>query len=363
MLIEGVARNPLHPVQGASDNILDRYNADSNAATVGSDIWAKINNPLLVDYGPAGMKFQNAIRAILNNPDDPAFAPYVNDLHSAGVALQNGGDKALMASTIAAYLREGARNYQSNMSVNGDLTTGINAWNSLDPSTQNALLVQFYKQGPTPRLAQEKMTLAAEMGAPYVPGVGADGAGATYLANEPAITQALADGPANFSDRWVATNDRAARAADQRSVQEAADFIDSTNRAIANDAPIGDGNGVGSQLEQAQQYVSAPAKPTRILARRVVGRPQMPDVNASSPAAPDGDASFADRFSNWTVTPEGAIAPRNPNLPVPPPEPDRPLGIVTGEPMPLWITPPPIFNFRIAPECSILVQQLLPGRV
>lgn len=103
----------------------------------------------LVYYGPAGMKFQNAIRAILTNPDDPTFAPYVKDLYSAGVALQKGSNQALMASTIGAYLREGVRNYQSNMSANGDLTTGIDAWKRLDTSTRNALLVQFYKQGPT----------------------------------------------------------------------------------------------------------------------------------------------------------------------------------------------------------------------
>ncbi|MDA9437621.1 hypothetical protein XH98_00520 [Bradyrhizobium sp. CCBAU 51745] len=156
-----------------------------------------MNNPLLVDYGPAGMKFQNAIRAILGNPDDPAFAPYVKDLYSAGVALQKGSDKALMASTIGAYLREGARNYQSNMSVKGDLATGIEAWKRLDPSTRNALLVQFYKQGPTPKLALKNAMTATQNGAPYVPRVGVDGAGATYLANEPAIVQALADEPAS----------------------------------------------------------------------------------------------------------------------------------------------------------------------
>ena len=70
MFIEGLAMNPFHPTQGTSDNILDRYNADPNAITVGQDGWKKVGNPLLVDYGPAGMKFQNAIRAILDNPDD-----------------------------------------------------------------------------------------------------------------------------------------------------------------------------------------------------------------------------------------------------------------------------------------------------
>lgn len=84
------------------------------------------------------MKFQNAIRAILNNPDDPGFAPYRNNLFSAGVALQNGSDKALLASSMAAYLRDGLGVYQSNMSVNGDPDTGVNAWNNLDPALQQA---------------------------------------------------------------------------------------------------------------------------------------------------------------------------------------------------------------------------------
>jgi hypothetical protein len=97
MFIAGIARNPFNPNQGAPDNILDLYNADPNAMTVGQDSWKKVRKPLLVDYGPAGMKFQNAIRAILNNPDDPAFAPYAKDLYSAGVALQKGGDQALNA--------------------------------------------------------------------------------------------------------------------------------------------------------------------------------------------------------------------------------------------------------------------------
>ena len=227
MFLEGMARNPFHPTQGASDSILDWYNADPNAMTVGQDLEKKVRNPLLIDYGPAGMKFQNAIRAVLENPDDPAFAPYAKDLYSVGVALQKGSDQALMASTIGAYLREGVRNYQSNMSVQGDPTTGVNAWKRLDPSTRNALLVQFYKQGPTPTRVLRNAMIAAQNGIPYTPRVGVDGAGATYLANEPAIIQALADGPASFAHRWNAADDRAGLAAYQRSVSSPpSGFID-----------------------------------------------------------------------------------------------------------------------------------------
>jgi hypothetical protein len=70
---------------------------------------------------------------------------------------------------------------------------------------------------------------------------------------------------------------------------------------------------------------------------------------ASFPTVPPNEApsanrhdSFADRFGNWTASPEGGIILRDSNLPVPPPQPGRPLGIFTGKPMPSWTTPPPL---------------------
>jgi len=97
----------------------------------------------------------------------------------------------------------------------------------------------------------------------------------------------------------------------------------------------------------------------RYLSRRIVDGPQasafdtgappvtsLPPNDALSPGRP---AAFSDRFGNWTASPDDRIAPRNPNLPMPPPEIGRPLGIVSGQPMPQWITPPPIFGQR---ECS-----------
>ena len=201
---EGVITNPLDPKRGASDHILSRYNVAPNAITVGSDYQKKWENPLLTDFGAAGVKFHNAIQAILKNPDDPAFAPYRNNLFSAGVALQNGSDKALLASSMAAYLRHGLGVYQANMSVSGDPDTGLSAWNNLNPALQQALLVQFYKQGPTPERVLRSKSNAAERGAPYVPQIGADGAGATYLANQAAVARALADAPTDFAGRWNA---------------------------------------------------------------------------------------------------------------------------------------------------------------
>jgi hypothetical protein len=58
-----------------------------------------------------------------------------------------------------------------------------------------------------------------------------------------------------------------------------------------------------------------------------------------------------DRFGNWTSSPEGTD-PRNPNSPVPPPEPGRPLGIFTGKPMPLWTTPLPLGELLGNPKAA-----------
>jgi hypothetical protein len=77
----------------------------------------------------------------------------------------------------------------------------------------------------------------------------------------------------------------------------------------------------------------------RYLGRRIVNQSS---ASAFDAAASDRQDTFSDRFGNWTfASPEG-ITPRNPNLPVPPPEPGRALGIFSGKPMPLWTTPVPI---------------------
>jgi hypothetical protein len=271
------------------------------------------------------MKFQNAIRAILNNPDDPAFAPYVKDLYSADVALHKGSDQALMASTIGAYLREGARNYQSNMSVNGDLTTGIDAWTRLDPSTRNALLVQFYKQGPTPKLALKNSMIAAQNSVSYVPRIGVDGAGATYLANEPAIIRALADGPASFSDRWNAINDRAGRDY-QRSVRNPADrFTNPASRADVqpsvdlNSGPPAYISEYLGYLRDADRVPRTRPEDVRVLRRMPAGKSDRSVFNSSDgapvpfvspdesfPLSPQSD--FERRFGSWPAPAGGVLA-------------------------------------------------------
>src|SRR6185295_8724780 len=102
-----------------------------------------------------------------------------------------------------------------------------------------------------------------------------------------------------------------------------------------------------SNQAAAQPHV-APAvtsnAPERYLSRRIVGGPQASVFDTGAPAvpsfppndasSPDRNAAFSDRFGTWTASPEGGISPRNPNLPAPPPEAGRPLGIVSGQPMP-----------------------------
>jgi hypothetical protein len=95
--------------------------------------------------------------------------------------------------------------------------------------------------------------------------------------------------------------------------------------------------------------------PVRRLSRRVAdgrqasvfdtGTPAVPSFPPNDALSPDRPTSLSDRFGNWTASPAGGISPLNPSLP-PPTETGRPLGIVSGQPMPQWITPPPIFGQR-----------------
>lgn len=75
----------------------------------------------------------------------------------------------------------------------------------------------------------------------------------------------------------------------------------------------------------------------------------------------DRQDAIDDRFGSWTATAAGTT-PCNPNQPAPSPEPGRPLGIVTGQPMPLWITPPPIFDFSDRSAASRSNSDQFPSR-
>jgi hypothetical protein len=72
-------------------------------------------------------------------------------------------------------------------------------------------------------------------------------------------------------------------------------------------------------------------------------------VNGNAPATPavssDGRDSLGGLFENQTSSPHGN-SPRGLNFPVSPPEAEMPIGIFSGKPMPLWKTPPPIFDTR-----------------
>jgi hypothetical protein len=62
------------------------------------------------------------------------------------------------------------------------------------------------------------------------------------------------------------------------------------------------------------------------------------EVPASNPPA-----SFDDRFGNWTSSP-AASAPLTPYGPLSPPQTTRPVGLITGQPMPNIALPPSVFG-------------------
>jgi hypothetical protein len=104
------------------------------------------------------------------------------------------------------------------------------------------------------------------------------------------------------------------------------------------------------QSEETQGSISD--KPARYLGRRTYSQSQGPASDTRLPAvpflsnevlSPDDRASFSDRFGNWTSFPED-LTPPNPNLLVPAPEPDGPLGIFSGKPMSLSRLPPSVWG-------------------
>jgi hypothetical protein len=90
------------------------------------------------------------------------------------------------------------------------------------------------------------------------------------------------------------------------------------------------------------------------LSRRFAGQPEVILPDTTMPALPpnevpaDPPTSFVGRFADWASS-AGASAPRGPYQPGPQGEAVRPLGIVSGEPMPDWPFPPPIWGFPDRP--------------
>lgn len=192
-------------------------------------------------------------------------------------------------------------------------------------STIGAHLREGVKQGLTPKLALKNAIIAAQNGVPYVPQVGVDGAGATYLANEPAIIRALADGPASFSDRWSAISDRAGLAAYQRSVRNPTDRI--TNPAARADAQASVDFNPGPPayipeylryLQDADRVPRTRSEDVRILSRMPAGKSDRSAFNssdgvpvpfvspdASFPASPQSD--FEGRYGSWPSPSGGGV--------------------------------------------------------
>jgi hypothetical protein len=115
-------------------------------------------------------------------------------------------------------------------------------------------------------------------------------------------------------------------------------------------------------VDQAQALVAPPPlavdpNKVRVLSSTIAGRPFPPGFNANAAAvmpnddpAAESPPSFADRFGNWTSS-DGATAPLAPYQPLsPPPQVQRPLGIVSGKPMPDYPFLPSIWGFLDPPE-------------
>jgi len=102
---------------------------------------------------------------------------------------------------------------------------------------------------------------------------------------------------------------------------------------------------------RASAISEVPGKPVRILSRRIAEKSPASAPYTRAPATSDREDSFDDRFGDSTSSPTG-ITSRNPNLPMPPAEPGRPLGIFTGKQMPLRTTPPSTWGSPDSSEAS-----------
>jgi len=87
------------------------------------------------------------------------------------------------------------------------------------------------------------------------------------------------------------------------------------------------------------------------LVRMPARKPDLAGFDPNAPAAVPNEippagrpTTFDDRFGNWRSL-SGVGAPLAPNQPVAPPPAGRPLGIVSGQPMPDYPFPLPIFGF------------------
>jgi len=108
------------------------------------------------------------------------------------------------------------------------------------------------------------------------------------------------------------------------------------------DSTLTDLKNFKASVETSMQFAADPSEimqsVVHLLARRIASpSPAIPFRPTVQPASGDRDLLNGASFG-------GGGPSRNPNLPAPPSEAGRPLGIVSGQPMPDWITPPPIFG-------------------
>lgn len=116
---------------------------------------------------------------------------------------------------------------------------------------------------------------------------------------------------------------------------------------FGNFAPISDS--AGSPLLRALKRYRA--DPMRLAEQEAVfsplenGKGAVPKSCYPERAFSSGrPTTFDDRFARWVDT-GGTIAPLAPHRAVPTAEDNRPRGIFSGEPMPVYPVPPPIFGF------------------
>jgi hypothetical protein len=154
---------------------------------------------------------------------------------------------------------------------------------------------------------------------------------------------------------------RDSAAARARSLANPASIGGSSSGPFGTDGQFVPGSATSSRPLYETRSFSAPSEEavpadTGKEIRRLVRMPtRTQDLAGFDPNAPaplpneippaDRSVSFDDRFGSWSSSP-GVNAPLAPNQPVaPPPQAGRPLGLLTGKPMPDYPFPPTIFGF------------------
>lgn len=107
------------------------------------------------------------------------------------------------------------------------------------------------------------MSDATRNGVPYVPQIGADGAGATYVANEAAIAQALAGAPADFSTRWDALGPSNSRTTSPSQSNSSASPGAAPGNPAAPPSPSGSDAPLGIVSGKPMRFFGAPIFDTR----------------------------------------------------------------------------------------------------